>query len=111
MAFVRVYTGDDGKTHFEDLDSQPPEAEELLNRPNVTFSISRRTDGHFEDWHPSPARSYGMTLSGQVEIGVEDGTVRRFGPGDPILFDDATGKGHTTRIVGLRWYVTVRLPG
>jgi len=29
-----------------------------------------------------------------------DGTVRRFGPGDAVLFEDLTGQGHTSRTVG-----------
>ena len=37
---------------------------------------------------------------GQMEVGVGDGTVRRFGPGDAVLFEDLTGQGHTARTVG-----------
>jgi hypothetical protein len=40
-------------------------------------------------------------LSGQMEIGIGDGTTRRFGPGDVVLADDRTGKGHTTRSLGV----------
>ena len=36
----------------------------------------------------------------QMEIGIGDGTTRRFGPGDVVLADDLTGRGHTTRSVG-----------
>ena len=35
-----------------------------------------------------------------MEIGIGDGTTRRFGPGDVVLADDMTGKGHTTRSLG-----------
>jgi len=35
-----------------------------------------------------------------MEIGIGDGTTRRFGPGDVVLADDLTGRGHTTRSVG-----------
>jgi len=34
-------------------------------------------------------------------IGIGDGTTRRFGPGDVVLADDRTGKGHTTRSLGV----------
>ena len=37
---------------------------------------------------------------GQMEVGIGDGTVRRFGAGDAVLFEDLTGQGHTSRSVG-----------
>ena len=51
------------------------------------------------DWHPAPRRQYVIILSGQLEIGLGDGTTRRFGPGDARLVEDTTGQGHTTRVV------------
>jgi hypothetical protein len=36
-----------------------------------------------------------------MEIGIGDGTKRRFGPGDVVLADDLTGRGHTTRSLGV----------
>ena len=38
-----------------------------------------------------------MNISGEIEIGLGDGTVHRFGPGDLRLMEDTTGRGHTTR--------------
>jgi hypothetical protein len=35
-----------------------------------------------------------------MEIGIGDGTKRRFGPGDVVLADDLNGQGHTTASVG-----------
>ena len=36
-----------------------------------------------------------------MEVGIGDGTVRRFGPGDVVLFDeDLIGQRHTSRTVG-----------
>ena len=50
------------------------------------------------DWHPAPRRQYVIILTGQLEIGLGDGTTRRFGPGDARLVEDTTGQGHTTRV-------------
>jgi hypothetical protein len=33
-------------------------------------------------------------------IVIGDGTTRRFGPGDAVLFEDLTGQGHTSWSVG-----------
>jgi quercetin dioxygenase-like cupin family protein len=54
--------------------------------------------GHFHDWHNAPRRQYVLTLEGEVEIGLGDGTVRRFGPGHVALAEDPTGQGQTTRV-------------
>jgi hypothetical protein len=35
-----------------------------------------------------------------MEIGIGDGSKRRFGPGDVLLADDMTGQGHTRASVG-----------
>ena len=43
------------------------------------------------DWHIAPRRQYIFVLSGAMEIGSGDGTMRRFGPGDVVLADDLTG--------------------
>src|ERR1700752_4486703 len=56
---------------------------------------------YWSDWHTAPRRQYIFVLAGQMEIGIGDGTTRRFGPGDVVLADDLTGQGHTTRSVGV----------
>ena len=56
--------------------------------------------GRFSDWHTAPRRQYVITLSGEVEIGLGDGSVHRYGPGHVNLAEDLTGQGHTTRAVG-----------
>ena len=51
-----------------------------------------------------------ITLSGEVEIGLGDGTVHRFGAGHVNLAEDLTGQGHTTRVVGNVARVTATIP-
>lgn len=69
--------------------------------------------GYFSDWHIAPRRQYIITLSGEAEIGLKDGTVHRLGPGDVNLAEDLTGNGHTTRVVSdvPRVSATVHLEG
>jgi len=43
---------------------------------------------------------YWLQFTGQVEVGVSDGEIRRFGPGDVALLEDVEGKGHSTRVIG-----------
>ncbi len=116
---LRVYTGDDGLTHIEEvaLPLQPfldtegayGEGTPVEAATGVTFRVS--PPGYFLDWHNAPRRQYTITLSGQVEIAASDGTVRRVGPGSILLAEDLTGKGHTTRVVSeeARLYVVIPL--
>ena len=66
---------------------------------SITFT--RSPNGRFSNWHNAPRRQYAIFLSGgEMEVVVGDGTTRRFGPGDAVLFEDLTGQGHTRQSVG-----------
>jgi hypothetical protein len=100
MAFVRCYTGTDGQSHFEDLDLLPPDIERSIEQAASSITFTRSPNGRFSDWHNAPRRQYAIFLSGgQMEVVIGDGTTRRFGPGDAVLFEDLTGQGHTSRSV------------
>jgi hypothetical protein len=109
MKFIRLYTGDDGETHIEvkdpvDLADLPaPQAAK-----GASFHVSQ--PGHFSDWHPAPRRQYVITLAGEGEIGLKDGSTYRLQPGDINLAEDTTGGGHTTRVVSDVPRVTVQIP-
>ena len=109
MGIFRLYTGNDGQSHIEDqaLSSHP-----ALTTPQATAHIvfGQLPVGTFIDWHPAPRRQYVIILAGQLEIGLGDGTVRRFGPGDARLVEDTTGQGHTTRVVGPEPVLTAVIP-
>ena len=109
MGIFRLYSGSDGESHLEEIDlaGHP----ELTNQHNVTGVVFRETEtGRFSDWHNAPRRQYVVNLSGEVEIGLGDGTVKRFGPGHVTLAEDLTGHGHTTRVVGDQPRVSMTIP-
>ncbi|MDA1226476.1 MAG: hypothetical protein O3A33_00760 [Chloroflexi bacterium] len=99
MAIVRLYTGDDGQSHFEELtlDSHP-NLTTMQAAKGVMFRLFEA--GYFSDWHHAPQNQYVVTLSGEMEIIVGDGTKRRFGVGDVLVAEDTTGQGHTTAVIG-----------
>ena len=109
MAIFRMYTGPDGKSHWEEqtLGEHP-----MLTKPQAATHIvfNQQLAGTFLDWHPAPRRQYVIVISGQLEIGFGDGTTRRFGPGDARLVEDTTGQGHTTRYVGPGPVITATIP-
>jgi hypothetical protein len=103
MKVVRLYTGADNESHFEDIEVElnlrgHMEVSELQPVNGIIFR--RVPPTHRSHYHPAPRRQYVVTLAGQVEIETGDGTVRRFGPGDVMLADDLTGHGHITRVIG-----------
>ena len=108
---VRMYTGNDGQTHCEDLHIPAEEIQNVAIQAGSDIVFRRFPADYFSDWHTAPRRQYIFILSGQMEIGIGDGTTRRFGPGDVVLADDMTGKGHTTRSLGVHGSVPPwRLP-
>lgn len=101
MKVTRVYTGSDGESHFEDMDIELEnhgEIGRLSERIRATGIIFRETGEDYNyDWHNAPQRQFVISLDGEFEIEVSDGSVRRFGPGAIILVEDTTGRGHISR--------------
>jgi quercetin dioxygenase-like cupin family protein len=114
MRIVRVYTGDDGESHFEDLEVPLKEGPygSLSRLTPVTGVQFRETPvGASLDFHNAPQRQFVITLSGSVEIECGDGSKRTLGAGDILLADDTTGRGHITREVeGPRRSIFLPLP-
>jgi quercetin dioxygenase-like cupin family protein len=49
--------------------------------------------------HNAPQPYVVIVLSGEGEVVVSDGESRQFRPGDLLLCNDLTGKGHITRAI------------
>ena len=98
MGIYRLYTGDDGHSHIEE---QHPSSHPDLTTPQATQPIffRERPRGLYSDWHNAPRRQFLIILSGEVEIGLSDGSKHRFGAGTALLAEDTDGQGHTTLIV------------
>ncbi len=115
MKVIRIYTGDDNQSHFEEIEMEfkpRGDATETTPLQAATDIVFRRAPaGYVHDWHVAPKRQYVITLSGQWEVEIGDGTVRRFGPGEILLAEDVTGQGHKSRVLGSqpRVYAFVRL--
>ncbi len=103
MQVVRMYTGEDGQSHFEELDLPfrlPQESQRTDVQSSLGIQFVYQPPGFVIDMHTAPRRQYVITLQGRVDIVLGDGTSRRFVPGDVLLAEDLTGQGHITRIVG-----------
>jgi len=100
---VRLYTGSDQRSHFEDITVPLKDGgkigflSELVKATGVVFRI---TTGEYNyDFHPAPRRQYVVNLEGEVEIEVGDGTRRILRSGEILLAEDTTGQGHISRAI------------
>lgn len=103
MNVVRVYTGEDGQSHFEDLEV-PLEVVTaygaMSRRVPLSHVVFRETQPSYDlDYHNAPARQFVVTLRGSVEITCGDGTSRLMGPGSILFAEDTDGQGHRSRDV------------
>jgi quercetin dioxygenase-like cupin family protein len=92
---IRLYTGDDGQAHFEDLNVPAGEAETVALQAGADMNFRSFPGGSFSDWHNAPRVQYVIVLAGQMEIGIGDGSKRVLDPGDILQVEDVTGQGHT----------------
>jgi hypothetical protein len=109
MQIVRIYTGADNQTHFQDLE---PDAFATLAAKvgDGGIRVNQGPATSFSDFHTAPRRQYVVIMSGTMEIEIGDGTTRRLIPGDVLVAEDLTGKGHITRGVGTDPRVTLAVP-
>jgi quercetin dioxygenase-like cupin family protein len=114
MAIIRIHTGSDGKSHFQEIvpkfepRGDKSETDELI--PGSGIIVRRFEATRSNPWHHAPGRYAVFTLSGAVDIEIGDGTVRRLGVGDILIAEDTTGQGHVTREVGPQARISVFVP-
>ena len=108
MNYTRIYAGEDGDTHFEDLDIKFTPIDFVPPAPLVDLSPVERAEqigflrvpAHWDaKAHVAPVKAYYIFISGQWEVTTSDGTMRLFGPGSILRTDDTEGNGHTTHMV------------
>ncbi|MFQ3546885.1 MAG: hypothetical protein SNJ56_00975 [Termitinemataceae bacterium] len=98
MNISRIWADAAGESHYQDI-KVPYSTVNALGKLSdpipVTSMILRENEpGYDYDWHTAPRRQYIVMLAGFVSIQVSDGETRTFGPGDIVLVEDTTGKGH-----------------
>jgi hypothetical protein len=109
LTYVRLVSDAAGESHFEPVEIPmstrnfaPPapsfDVSELA--PAAKFGFLRVPAGWSGELHPSPLRMWVFFLSGKMEFEASDGECRPGIPGNAILLEDTSGKGHLSRVIG-----------
>ena len=118
---VRIYADTDGESHF--AEGEVPLASVNLFPELPPFQVTRLAGANpvklfavpaelrVADWHTAPERQFAVSLNGWVEYETGDGLVRRCNPGEVVLVEDTTGRGHVTRFdEGEQWFLHIPVP-
>ena len=100
---VRIWTGDDGNSLFEEgtIDLPKGERGDVLSNKAAASSISFRetkSGGTFAP-HDAPRRQLVITLAGTLEFKTAKQETFTIHPGDILLAEDTTGSGHSWRLI------------
>ena len=103
IRLIRLFTGDDGQSHFEvgEIEWERLEAPNAVSRgePARQVSFEETRAGAVLDWHNAPHRQYVVTLSGRLEFETRSGARQVVEPGDILLAEDTSGGGHRWRLI------------
>ncbi len=106
MKYLRLYADQDGESHVEEMLAEFDTQAYAPPAPAFGISAAQDTARYIfvsfpENWtsglHASPRRQLFVVLSGHLVGETTDGTVMDLRPGDVVLMEDTTGKGHTAR--------------
>ncbi len=106
MKHIRIYADQDGESHFEEIETEfqmdryaPPAPEFGISKPTdaARYVMVRFPPNWDSELHPTPRRQLFIMLSGNFQGGTSDGKVMDLEPGDVVLMEDTTGKGHTAK--------------
>lgn len=96
---VTLFTGKDGRARFreEPLELAEGTPQAMLSKvfPSSGYQLRHSPVGFRSQWHCSPAAQWVFILSGEMEIGLQDGSTRLFKPGQHFYSADTLPQGAT----------------
>jgi oxalate decarboxylase/phosphoglucose isomerase-like protein (cupin superfamily) len=100
-AFIKVtlFTDSDGRARFRDEALELPEGtpQAMLSKafPSSGYQLRHSPVGFRSQWHCTPKAQWVFILSGEMEIGLQDGSSRLFKPGQHFYSADTLPQGAT----------------
>ena len=113
MKITRLYSGDDQKSYFEQIELKFAGDQKILttdSRPATMAVFRSVAPGTVLERHAAPRRQYLVTIAGNWEIEASHGVKKVFKPGDVMLADDTAGEGHISRVLGSEPHVFMTVP-
>jgi len=108
-----LYTDTDGYAKFREdpipLPGGTPKAMLSMLFPSCGFQVRHSPPGVSSDFHCTTTAQWLVVLSGEMEIGLRDGTVRTFKAGEHFFSNDLLPQGtvfdpavhgHCSRVIG-----------
>lgn len=96
---IELHTAPDGRARFREttlpLTEGTPQSRLSEVLPATGMQFRHSPVGFASAFHCSPAPQWVFILSGIMEIGLQDGNSRRFGPGEHFLSADTLPAGTT----------------
>ena len=113
LQISRLYTGQDEESHYQDiiipllnyedgliaLDHQFSDQDRSIPIKATSIVFGELYNDKQHDWQCVPHRQFVITLGGEVEWAVYDGTRRRFRTGEILFAEDTTGRGHKRKLI------------
>ncbi len=99
MTFSKVvlFTDRDGRARFKEesvaLSEGNPQTRLSPVLPSSGYQLRQSPVGFRSPWHCTPKPQWVFILRGEMEIGLRDGTVRRFRPGEHFYAADLLPEG------------------
>jgi hypothetical protein len=108
MMFAKtiLFTDRDGRARFReetvDLPEGTPQARLSRVFPAAGYQLRHSPAGFRSDWHCTPKGQWVFILSGEMEIGLRDGSSRVFRAGEHFFSDDTlpAGAGFDPKVHG-----------
>ena len=94
---VTLFTDRDGRARFREEPVELPEGtpQAMLSRvfPASGYQLRHSPVGFRSQWHCTPTAQWVFILSGEMEIGLQDGSTRLFKPGQHFYSADTLPQG------------------
>ena len=94
---VTLFTGADGRARFREDPVELPEGtpQAMLSKvlPASGYQLRHSPVGFRSQWHCTPQAQWVFILSGEMQIGLQDGSTRVFGPGQHFYSADTLPPG------------------
>jgi hypothetical protein len=103
MRIHHLFADERGESHFRDMTiewattSRDGTLSKVIPATSIAFRMT--PSDYLNDWHNPPRRQFVINLDAAVEITASDGERRIIGPGEVLLLEDITGRGHLGRSV------------